>query len=124
MKGHPWTSELRALRDRIEGVAGAAFNSALVNLYRDGQDTVGWHADDEAELGPKPVIASVSLGAERVFMLRHRELPEFKNYRVILPPGSLLIMGGAAQRHWLHSLPRRAGVKAPRINLTFRLIAG
>jgi alkylated DNA repair dioxygenase AlkB len=114
----PWPSALLALRQRLHQHTGLHFDTCLANLYRDGKDTVGWHADDEPELGPDPVIASVSLGATRDFVLRSKATGE----RVVFPltAGSLLVMGGATQRLYEHSLPRRKRVHDPRINLTFR----
>lgn len=115
-----WTPLLIALRDRVAAAAGARFNSVLLNRYRDGADGMGWHADDERELGPAPVIASLSVGAVRTFELRHRADRE----RIALPlaSGSLLVMSGATQRHWLHRVPKDARSAGARINLTFRLV--
>ena len=104
-------------------LAGHEFNGVLLNLYRDGRDGMGWHADDEPELGPEPVIASVSLGAERRFRLKHRRLPEAR-LDIVLPHGSLLVMAGATQRHWVHALPKAAAPVGARINLTFRRVVG
>jgi alkylated DNA repair dioxygenase AlkB len=122
MAPEPWTPALAAIRRRLEARVGVRFNSALVNLYRDGRDCVGWHADDEAELGPRPQIASVSLGAGRDFLLRHRERRDLGTTKIHLTHGSLLLMGGATQEAWVHALPRRLRVREPRINLTFRTI--
>jgi len=97
------------------------FNSVLANLYRNGRDSNGWHADDEPELGSQPIIASVSLGATRDFQFKHRQLAQH-SYTQELSSGSLLVMGGAMQAHWLHQLPKRLRVQDPRINLTFRYI--
>jgi alkylated DNA repair dioxygenase AlkB len=121
---HPWPSSLLSLRGRIESFCGARFNSVLANLYRDGQDSMGWHSDDEPELGLHPVIASVSLGAERRFRLR-RKLPRGRRATPLglpLAHGSLLCMAGDTQRHYQHEVPKVIGVSGPRINLTFRLI--
>lgn len=118
----PWSPELLALRDRLARELGVAFNSVLANLYRDGRDGMGWHGDDEPELGPAPVIASVSLGAPRRFVLKHRREPQRK-WAIVLPPGSLLVMAGATQRNYRHALPRTAKPVGARINLTFRKIA-
>ena len=115
----PWTRTLLDVRQRVEHVVGKSFNSVLLNYYRDGSDTVGWHADDEAELGCTPIIASVSLGAEREFLMRHRLKPDAR-VRIMLSHGSLLMMSGTTQRFWQHSLPRRKTVREPRVNLTFR----
>lgn len=117
-RAFPWTPTLRNLADRCEAVAGAAFNGVLVNLYRDGNDSMGWHSDDERELGPEPVIASLSLGAIRAFDLRHRQTGE--TVRTLLPHGSLLVMSGASQASWHHRVPRAARTRSARINLTFR----
>jgi alkylated DNA repair dioxygenase AlkB len=116
----PWTPALLAVRERVEALAGRRFNSVLANLYRDGRDGMGWHADDEPELGPEPVIASVSLGATRRFRLRHRTSGETR--ALALEHGSLLVMSGALQRQWLHCVPKTARPVGPRINLTFREI--
>ena len=122
MASQPWPPSLKALCFRVEQAVGASFNSVLANLYRDGQDSVGWHADDEADFGPNPTIASISLGAERPFALRHRTNLDFRHHLIALPAGSLLVMGGRSQACWVHSLPRRKRVRAPRINLTFRQV--
>jgi alkylated DNA repair dioxygenase AlkB len=115
----PWTCDLQDVKREVERLLGLSFNSCLANLYRNGEDTVGWHADDEPELGDAPVIASVSLGVERDFVLRHKRLRDCKR-TIALPHGSLLVMSGATQRNWEHSLPRRKGVEQARVNLTFR----
>jgi alkylated DNA repair dioxygenase AlkB len=118
----PWLPVLAALRDRVEALAGARFNSVLANLYRDHRDSMGLHADDEPELGKQPVIASLSLGEERVFRLRHRHDKSIEPLRLPLPSGSLLVMRGDTQRNWKHEVPKRARPCGPRINLTFRYI--
>lgn len=118
----PWTPVLRALGDRLETAIGTRFNSVLANLYRDGRDGMGWHSDDEPELGTQPVIASVSLGAPRRFVLKARVGDE--RLALELPPGSLLVMGGDTQRHYRHALPKTARPVGPRINLTYRWVAG
>jgi alkylated DNA repair dioxygenase AlkB len=117
----PWTPVLEAIRNKITATTGLPFNSALVNYYRDGNDSVAWHSDNERELGPDPLIASLSLGAERRFELKHRTVKQSK-MNLILENGSLLLMGSGLQRHWLHQLPKDAGISAPRVNLTFRFI--
>ncbi|SEW16982.1 alpha-ketoglutarate-dependent dioxygenase AlkB [Luteibacter sp. 329MFSha] len=117
---HPWTAELRALRDRVADACDAPFNSVLANLYRDGADRMGWHSDDEPELGARPVIASLSLGAERTFRFRAKAGGE--SVAIELPHGSLLTMAGDTQRLYKHELPARKRVTGPRINLTFRNI--
>ena len=121
----PWTPLLAELRDRVARACAARFNSVLVNLYRDGADAMGWHSDDEPELGPAPLIASLSLGAERVFALRARRpcgMPAAAPLRLVLPHGSLLRMAGDTQRRYLHALPRTRRPVGARINLTFRWI--
>jgi alkylated DNA repair dioxygenase AlkB len=117
----PWPPALLALRAGIEATCGTAFNSVLANRYRDGRDSMGWHSDDEPELGPAPVIASLSLGATRRFLLRHRR---DANARLALElgPGSLLVMRGPTQANYRHALPRTARPVGERINLTFRLV--
>jgi len=117
----PWTEELEKARQAIQVATGHVFNSVLLNYYRDGSDTVGWHADDEPELGEEPVIASVTLGCARDFSLRLKSEPRTK-YVLCLPHGSLFVMAGDTQRRWEHSLPRRKRVSAPRVSLTFRRI--
>lgn len=125
---HPWPPALAALRTRVAQACGTDFNSVLANLYRDGHDAMGWHSDDEAELGRSPVIASLSLGAVRRFLFRPRPVrgvrPVGHTLELALPHGSLLRMSGATQRHYEHALPRAARVREPRINLTFRRIVG
>lgn len=123
-EARPWTPSLLALRKRVEQSCGAQFNSVLANLYRDGQDSMGWHSDDEPELGARPVIASLSLGAERRFRLR-RKLPRGVRATPLglpLAHGSLLCMAGDTQRYYQHDLPKIASAVGPRINLTFRRI--
>lgn len=117
----PWPPELTGLRERLCAELGTGFNSVLANLYRDGSDCMGWHSDDETELGPAPVIASLSLGATRRFVLKHRREPQRK-LEIALPHGSLLVMSGATQRNYRHALPRTAKPVGERINLTFRRI--
>jgi len=118
----PWTPELERLRARVGELSGAASNAVLLNLYRDGRDGMGWHADDEPELGRDPVIASVSLGAPRRFCLRHRRRKGLA-LDLELPHGSLLLMAGPTQHHWLHALPKTRRPVGERINLTFRRVA-
>jgi alkylated DNA repair dioxygenase AlkB len=114
----PWTPPLLELKAIAEALAGQPFNSVLLNLYRDGRDSLSWHADNEPGLGSNPVIASISLGAERRFQLKHRRTGE--RLSLELPNGSCLIMAGATQHYWLHQLPKTAQPVGPRINLTFR----
>ena len=118
----PWLPALERVRDRAAELTGAQYNAVLLNLYRDGRDGMGWHADDEPELGRDPVIASVSLGAPRRFCLRHRRQRELK-LDLELPHGSLLVMEGPLQLHWVHALPKTRRPVGERINLTFRRVA-
>jgi len=118
----PWTEELLEIKKVIEHfIPTENFNSVLLNHYRDGNDKVGWHADDEAGLGINPTIASVSLGATRRFDLKHKTKSNQK-LQLELPTGSLVIMIGALQHHWLHQIPVQKKIYQPRINLTFRTI--
>lgn len=118
----PWHPTVDALRHTLSTQCGVAFNSVLANHYRDGQDAMGWHADDEPELGPEPVIASLSLGATRRLELRHRHRRDLPTCRLELASGALLVMAGRTQHDWQHRIPRERGIAAPRINLTFRRI--
>lgn len=120
---HPWHPALRMLKQRLENEFAVAFNSVLANRYRNGRDAMGWHSDDEPELGAAPVIASISLGATRRFVLKHRRQSERK-LELPLPHGSLLLMSGETQRHYRHALPRTVKPVGERINLTFRNILG
>lgn len=117
----PWPPRLAALRTQVAERAGEPFNSVLCNLYRDGTDSMGFHADAERELGPEPVIASLSLGATRRFQLRHRRAAGDR-LDLELRDGSLLIMRGALQQHYRHAVPKQRAITEPRINLTFRRI--
>jgi alkylated DNA repair dioxygenase AlkB len=117
----PWTETLLTIKAPVENAAGVTFNSVLLNRYRDGRDSVSWHADDEPELGPNPVIASATFGAARAFKFKHKTLPETRQ-SVTLTDGSLLLMAGATQHHWLHQIPKSKTVTGERINLTFRAI--
>lgn len=113
-----WVPELIEIRNKLEQQCQCSFNSVLANLYRDGQDSMGCHADDEKELGSQPTIASVSLGEERLFKLHHKITKQ--RLSINLQHGDLLIMGGTCQRLWLHSVPKTKTHKTARINLTFR----
>lgn len=117
----PFTPTLLKIRHHVEQCLNTSFNSTLANLYRNGKDSMGWHSDDERELGSNPQIASLSLGEERVFKLRHKKDKSLK-LDVPLPHGSLLVMGGTMQHHWQHALPKSTRVAGPRINLTFRYV--
>ncbi|RUL73109.1 alpha-ketoglutarate-dependent dioxygenase AlkB family protein [Dyella choica] len=121
----PWTPSLLSLRARVELACAARFNSVLANLYRSGQDSMGWHSDDEPELGAQPIIASISLGVERRFRFRRRVPPGTGTARPVgltLSHGSLLCMAGDTQHHYQHDLPKSTGTSGSRINLTFRMI--
>jgi len=115
----PWTPELQRVRQRAEELTGYLYNSVLLNLYRDGRDGMGWHADDEPELGREPAIASVSFGASRRFKLRHRRSRSAAS-TVDLAHGDLLLMAGATQHHYVHAVPKTARPVGERVNLTFR----
>ena len=120
----PWTPELMKIKKEIESyIPSEDFNSVLLNLYRDGNDKVSWHADDEKGLGTNPTIASLSLGATRRFDLKHKD-DDTLQLKIELTPGSLVVMNGALQHHWLHQIPVQKKVTEPRINLTFRTIKG
>jgi alkylated DNA repair dioxygenase AlkB len=116
----PFTPLLQAIRAAVEAATGHRYNSVLLNYYRDGRDSMGMHSDDEPELGPNPAIASVSFGATRAFVLRHKRTRE--TVRLDLTDGSLLFMGGALQHNWVHGINKSARVLGPRVNLTFRQI--
>lgn len=121
MHPHQFTDALLEIKERIETMLAKNFTTCLLNLYRDGQDSNGWHADNEKELGKNPVIASVSFGASRVFHLKHRHIPGLK-HKLNLESGSLLVMKGKTQHYWLHQIPKTKKKVEPRINLTFRII--
>jgi len=125
LRPEPWTPALMELKHRIETAAAWSFNSVLLNLYRSGSDSMGWHADDEPVLGEQPTIASVSLGAMRRFRLKKRTSgsgPEPDREALDLGHGSLLVMRGRCQAEWMHSLPKTVRPVGQRINLTFRRI--
>ena len=115
----PWIEPLDSLRKSLENELDTTFNSVLCNLYRNGQDSMGWHADDEKELGVEPLIASLSLGQARSFHLKHKTTPKLK-HKITLTSGSLLVMKGTTQQYWLHQVPKEPKITQPRINLTFR----
>lgn len=119
----PWTPVLLLLREIAQETAGESFNSVLCNLYRDGNDAMGYHSDNEPELGPRPVIASFSIGAVRTLHFRHATDRTVPTVRVPLPSMSFLIMRGSTQQQWKHALPRTKKCNTPRINLTFRYVA-
>ncbi|MBF8150233.1 alpha-ketoglutarate-dependent dioxygenase AlkB [Winogradskyella sp. F6397] len=116
----PWTRELLELKELVEQKTGETFNSCLLNLYHSGDEGMAWHSDDEKDLKKNGAIGSLSFGAERKFSFKHKATKQ--NVSVQLEKGSLLIMKGATQTHWLHRLPPTKRVKTPRINLTFRTI--
>ncbi|MGC1514079.1 MAG: alpha-ketoglutarate-dependent dioxygenase AlkB [Maribacter sp.] len=120
---HPtlFTEELDLIKKKVEQVANVNFTTCLLNLYRSGQDSNGWHADNEKELGRNPVIASLSLGAERYFHLRHNTIKEAK-HKMVLEHGSLLLMQGETQHFWKHQIAKTKKQIGERINLTFRII--
>lgn len=116
----PWTPLLSSIKNQIQEFTGREFNSVLLNLYRSDRDSMGWHSDNEKELGENPFIASLSFGHPRIFQLKHmsRELKT----SLLLENGSLLLMGGSIQHHWKHQLPKRRALCGPRMNLTFRKV--
>lgn len=117
----PFSTLLLEIKSKIEKKLDQKFTTCLLNLYRNGQDSNGWHADNEKELGKNPVIASVSLGAERLFHMKHRT-DKTQKLRLNLAHGSLLVMSGSTQHHWLHQIPKTKKNVGERINLTFRII--
>ena len=119
----PWTELLADIRRRVGSIAQASFNSVLMNYYRDHRDSMGMHSDDEPELGRNPVIASLSLGEQRTFVLKHRFKKELKPVNVVLESGSLLVMKGATQHNWKHGINKLSRPCGPRVNLTFRHVS-
>jgi alkylated DNA repair dioxygenase AlkB len=122
LKPNPWTASLLLLRDKLNKLLGHNFNSVLVNLYRTGLDSMGWHQDNEKELGKNPIIASLSLGQSRVFQLKHIKNKALGTKTIELTNGSLLLMQGSTQHYWKHQVPKTNKSISPRINLTFRTI--
>nr|WP_320135860.1 alpha-ketoglutarate-dependent dioxygenase AlkB [uncultured Amphritea sp.] len=120
LQTEPWHPQIKAIKDRIEALSQQPFNTVLINYYRHGQDSMGWHSDDEPELGKNPVIASISLGQTRRFLLRHRYNKNIARQEHLLNSGSLLIMSGQLQHYWHHSVPKTSRQLEGRINLTFR----
>jgi alkylated DNA repair dioxygenase AlkB len=118
----PWTQELRALKSVVESFANESFNSVLLNYYRDGRDNMGFHSDNERELGPTPTIASLSLGNERTFVFKHKTAKSIKAVRLKLTSESLLVMKGETQANWKHGIDKEILPCGPRVNLTFRRI--
>jgi alkylated DNA repair dioxygenase AlkB len=121
MQPHPWSLLLQKIKYYVESVTDTNFTTVLLNQYRDGKDSNGWHADNEKELGTNPVIASVSFGAARVFQLKHNSISGLKQ-TILLEHGSLLLMKGTTQHFWKHQIPKTSKPVGPRINLTFRVI--
>lgn len=121
MSPNPWIPILEKIKLEIEKVCPTEFTTVLLNYYRDGKDSNGWHADDEKELGINPIIASMSFGATRSFQLKHNSNTGIKK-NILLEHGSLLIMKGTTQHYWKHQIPKTAKLIGPRINLTFRII--
>lgn len=118
----PWTPLLRDIKTRVESATGSSFNSVLLNYYRDHRDSIGFHSDNEPELGAHPVIASLSLGEERTFIFRHKTSKHLEPVQLRLGSGSLLLMRGDTQRCWRHGVPKESRPCGPRVNLTFRQI--
>ena len=121
MQPHPWNPLLQKIKSRVESVSETNFTTVLLNLYRDGKDSNGWHADNEKELGTNPIIASVSFGTERIFQLKHNTISNLKQ-NILLEHGSLLLMKGTTQHFWKHQIPKTSKTIGSRINLTFRVI--
>jgi alkylated DNA repair dioxygenase AlkB len=118
----PWTDILIDIKNRVEKVASTNFNSVLLNYYRHHRDSMGLHSDDESELGRRPIIASLSLGEERTFILKHKTRRDLKSVRLKLPSGSLLLMKGDTQHCWKHGIEKEKRPCGARVNLTFRYI--
>jgi alkylated DNA repair dioxygenase AlkB len=118
----PWTAALLGIKVTVETLCQSAFNSVLVNYYRDHRDGMGMHSDDEPELGPAPAIASVTFGATRNFVMQHKHRKDIANIKLPLPSASVLLMKGTTQAYWKHGVPKQVKPCGPRINLTFRMI--
>lgn len=116
----PMPPLLKKLCEQVQQLTGHDFNVVLANYYRDGNDSVGWHSDDEPELGGNPVVASLSVGAERLFSLRPKHGQPSKPLHMALPAGALLVMEAGVQQHWQHAVLKTTGIAEPRISLTFR----
>ena len=121
MQPHAWNPLLQKIKSQVERVSETKFTTVLLNQYRDGKDSNGWHADNEKELGINPIIASVSFGAARVFQLKHNTIANLKQ-NILLEHGSLLLMKGTTQHFWKHQIPKTSKIIESRINLTFRVI--
>jgi alkylated DNA repair dioxygenase AlkB len=118
----PWTETLLHLKTQVEALTGQQYNSVLLNYYRDHNDSMGMHSDNERELGPRPAIASLSLGEERTFLLKHKTRKNLETVKLPLPAGSLLLMQGDTQTHWRHGINKERRPCGARINLTFRRV--
>jgi alkylated DNA repair dioxygenase AlkB len=118
----PWTDLLREIKRRIEDCTETSFNSVFLNLYRDHNDSMGFHSDDERELGLEPAIASVTFGSTRIFQMKHKKDPDIPTVKIPLSAGSVLLMKGATQRFWKHGIMKQTQPCGPRVNLTFRTI--
>ena len=116
-----WNQDLLLIKEKVEDISGFHFNGVLLNYYRDGNDSVAWHSDNEAQLGDQPGIASFSLGETRKFVIKKAKKPD-SCLEIFLRTGDLLIMYGEFQQNWIHALPKSKLIKNPRINLTFRKI--
>jgi alkylated DNA repair dioxygenase AlkB len=118
----PWTNRLNSIKNVVERATDSKFNSVLLNYYRNQNDSMGFHSDDEPELGPRPVIASVSLGERRTLIMKHKTRKDLKPVKLPLESGSLLVMQGDTQRNWKHGIDKEPRPCGPRVNLTFRRI--
>lgn len=118
----PWLDILREIKRRVEDCTDARFNSVFLNLYRDHNDSMGFHSDDERELGLEPTIASVTFGATRTFVMKHKKRDDLSSYKIPLEAGSVLLMKGGTQRFWKHGILKQTKPCGPRVNLTFRTI--
>lgn len=121
MHPYKWSPLLMSIKEKVEEATEVIYSTVLLNYYRDGKDSNGWHADNEKELGTNPIIASLSFGAERMFQLKHNAIPNQK-INIPLAHGSLLVMKGTTQHFWKHQIPKTTKPIGPRINLTFRII--
>lgn len=119
MHPHAWSEDLLLIKNRVENVSGYTFTNVLLNFYRDGNDSMGWHKDNEKELGINPAIGSVSFGTSRSFNFKHTQDKNLKA-KILLTHGSFLLMAGSTQHFWYHSIPKAPKLTEPRINLTFR----
>ncbi|MDB5711626.1 MAG: putative alkylated repair protein [Sphingomonas bacterium] len=118
----PWLDILREIKRRVEDCTDARFNSVFLNLYRDHNDSMGFHSDDERELGLEPTIASVTFGATRTFVMKHKKRDDLASFKIPLEAGSVLLMKGGTQRFWKHGILKQTKPCGPRVNLTFRTI--